>query len=243
MGSEETRTEGERKGSSETGKVVRIPRDWFGPKDDLVPFGPRATEGLDGVETSSNDEPATPLDASLFWGEDAGSVQHVVEAKSGASTTRRPIPGRSLALAALIVVIAASGLAASLLTGPGRPAKRPHVAAVTERPQATSRRHPLARVEAESVRRPAIRRVQTKSTHKAARPKPPIQVTYHANQVQPVTSAVYTAPQPSSNKAVGSSTPAAPDRASAQSAASTSGSSQPAFGANGALGPMSSPNG
>ena len=40
----------------DTDNVVRFPRDWFGPVEDLVPFGPRAPD------------PHSDLDPDAFWG-------------------------------------------------------------------------------------------------------------------------------------------------------------------------------
>jgi hypothetical protein len=46
---------------------VRLPRDWLGPRDELVPFGPRA------------DPPASPPSADDFWGEKSDAVQLAVQ--------------------------------------------------------------------------------------------------------------------------------------------------------------------
>ena len=57
--------------------VVRLPRDWLGPSDELVPFG---AERLDDTGDS-----AAPPSAADFWGERAGAVQDVLQG---------PIPGQ-----------------------------------------------------------------------------------------------------------------------------------------------------
>ena len=63
--------------------VVRLPRDWLGPRDELVPMGSRA-RALDEART----ENASP--AASFWGEDSGSVQAPVTAPdNGWSTDQR----------------------------------------------------------------------------------------------------------------------------------------------------------
>jgi hypothetical protein len=95
---------------SELGNVVRIPRDWFGPKEDLVPLGPAAAQpSLVEAETRAEarkpslgsltgreSEPAAtdgraPLDPNTFWGEDSSLIQDVVAAPAEASG--EPDPG------------------------------------------------------------------------------------------------------------------------------------------------------
>lgn len=56
-----TRNEGREK--SGTGNVVPFPRDWFGPREELIPFGPSATD-------PAPPEPHQVVDAHTFWGED-----------------------------------------------------------------------------------------------------------------------------------------------------------------------------
>lgn len=78
--------------------VVRFPRDWFGPVEELVPIGPRA--GLSAVATPGADVPAAAED---FWGEGSAAVQQLIEAPALPDRVRRPRPAlRALhALAAL----------------------------------------------------------------------------------------------------------------------------------------------
>jgi hypothetical protein len=49
---------------------VRLPRDWIGPREDLVPFGPRANA------VSSEPPPA----AEAFWGEGSAEIHDAVRA-------------------------------------------------------------------------------------------------------------------------------------------------------------------
>src|SRR5579862_2335602 len=63
--------------------VVRFPRDWFGPTEDLVPFGPRADElaaraQASGCSSSQRSEDLTPPRADDFWGEGSAAIQHAV---------------------------------------------------------------------------------------------------------------------------------------------------------------------
>lgn len=154
MESTEGRNERAGAGSDRTDNVVHFPRDWFGPVEELVPFGPRASE-----RSSAPAEPGLVEDPDVFWGEDASSLHNVVSAPAfGAQddghrhgpllagglsllARGRPLLGRgrpllargriryTLALAALAVT---SFLAAAIRqlggtsAGPGRP-----VAAIT----------------------------------------------------------------------------------------------------------------
>lgn len=58
--------------------VVRLPRDWLGPRDELVPMGSRAP-----TRQEPDDDAARPPAADSFWGEDSGSVQSAMQAPSG----------------------------------------------------------------------------------------------------------------------------------------------------------------
>lgn len=68
---------------------MRIPRDWFGPPDDLVPFGPRVADG-----ESRRREPPSParveagagMDPNSFWDEASSSIQGVVDANRDGDT-------------------------------------------------------------------------------------------------------------------------------------------------------------
>ncbi|MEA2159666.1 MAG: hypothetical protein QOD66_2046 [Solirubrobacteraceae bacterium] len=46
---------------------MRLPRDWLGPREELVPFGPSA------------DAAAPPPSASDFWGEQSAALQHALQ--------------------------------------------------------------------------------------------------------------------------------------------------------------------
>jgi hypothetical protein len=50
--------------------VVRLPRDWLGPRDELVPFGAGAAE------------PPAPPSANDFWGEDSAAMHDAVQGPS-----------------------------------------------------------------------------------------------------------------------------------------------------------------
>ncbi len=113
-------------------KVIRLPRDWLGPREDLVPFG-RATQPSADPEAPELAVPElaspTPTSADDFWGGEPPAALHdVVQAphdRAPASVSdgepRPPapkprLPRRRLAIAS-IVGIAAAGAIALLLTG------------------------------------------------------------------------------------------------------------------------------
>jgi hypothetical protein len=85
-------TEGEGQART-TENVVRLPRDWLGPREELVPIGSRA----DALDRADKDT-ASPLPpaASSFWGEDSGSVQAAMQAPAGEWPTipREPAAAR-----------------------------------------------------------------------------------------------------------------------------------------------------
>ena len=55
--------------------VVRFPRDWIGPRKDLVPFGPAADAPTQAATTFT-----APPSADDFWGEDSAAVQDALQA-------------------------------------------------------------------------------------------------------------------------------------------------------------------
>lgn len=245
MGFEETRTNGSHAGSDETTNVVRIPRDWFGPKDELVPFGPLAHPGADGLGGEGRDalEADAPLDAETFWGEGAESLHDVLDEHPAESTARsiHRRNGKLLTAAVAVLLIAGAGLTTSLLGSRQRRAALPQVASVSYTPRvAPSRLQAKAGVSARRPRpesRSRPRRLQHRSV--PDRSAGPTQVVYHAVQPTTATPAI-----PSMSVTASTDRPSS-SIASSSTAAPTSSSqvSPPAYGANGALGPMSSPAG
>ncbi len=214
--------------------MVRIPRDWFGPKDDLVPFGPRA--GADHAAEA-------PLDAETFWGEDADSVHDVLDGRPGvaAGPSVRHTGRWALVAAILALLMTGAGLATWLPGSSQRRPGSPQIASTTN-PYAAATR--LLQKRAAAINREprmSIRRHPRTPRHRGAatRATRPTQVVYHPVQ--------QSAPSPSTNSTAAASADAAPSpTAGSQTAAQPASSpqvSQPAFGANGALGPMSSPAG
>ncbi|HET8980032.1 MAG TPA: hypothetical protein VFN87_17905, partial [Solirubrobacteraceae bacterium] len=65
-GSEETGTRGDE-------NVIRLPREWIGPRDELVPIRPPSFDGAGGGPgAAGGPDPETPPAADAFWTENAG---------------------------------------------------------------------------------------------------------------------------------------------------------------------------
>jgi hypothetical protein len=65
-----------------TSNVVRLPRDWLGPREDLVPFG-----------SAESDEAPAPPRAEDFWGESSAAVQDAWSGPVEADPEPAPLPG------------------------------------------------------------------------------------------------------------------------------------------------------
>ena len=116
--------------------VVRLPRDWLGPREELVPFGPRR------AESEAPDPPATatsldaPPSADDFWGERSAAIHGALQApeswaergslrpsgstrSDGHVTERRSVRARAVRLPRAdrrAVAVALAALAAAAVT-------------------------------------------------------------------------------------------------------------------------------
>jgi hypothetical protein len=283
MDSRETTHEDGDGGATEN--VVRLPRDWLGPRDELVPIGPRA-RAAQPPDTASVE--SLPPDAASFWGEDSGALHSPMAAPvdpraaqgppSAAGPPLRPrvhlprlrlglrgsravrlAPRRragtaavvGLLVACVVVVLAAIGetegsahaprsIAASLspdarittITGVNRARLRAHTHTVTH---TTTARRDGAKAKAKAKAKHASHHHASTGRHRHRTSSAP-PVTNRAGEA-----AVATTSTSSPATTTSASTASAP---AATPASSTSSSSQqPAFGANGQLGPGSSPDG
>ena len=240
--------------------VVRLPRDWLGPRDELVPFGPRA-DSQKAVEAVRSDEP--PPSAEDFWGERSAAIHDALQAPAddpaavGAAGTRRPrrslrtLDRRILATAAGTLAVAAIVLLAvsSGFSGPSRPVvgSKAGVAAVfgsgisrlmqlgLAKLDISAARNLAPRADSRETRHTQHRRSAPKANHRQApqlRSPPPVSIdTSHAAATYDATSHVDTTP---SYRSVPSAPPSRP--AASPAAVSPTGES-------GALGPIQSPNG
>jgi hypothetical protein len=64
-----------------TENVVRLQRDWLGPREELVPMGSRAGTADAPADTDTASLPPT---AASFWDEDSGSLQAPMQAPADA---------------------------------------------------------------------------------------------------------------------------------------------------------------
>jgi hypothetical protein len=120
---------------TENGNVVRLPRDWLGPRDELVPLG----------DVGSTDRTAdVPPTAESFWSEDSAALQSAWQppevgalaaiARPGrrrgpALVSRVWAPGsraRVIAVASVVAVFAAAALAVSQPGGRSTGARSSH---------------------------------------------------------------------------------------------------------------------
>jgi hypothetical protein len=128
---------------------VRLPRDWLGPRDELVPFGPRATsveakqapssgkqpppsakqappsaaDWLPGAGDLPPDAEEPPPSAEDFWGERSAAIHDALRAPvaaAGGTSVRAPAPRhRLVAATAAGVAIAAVAVFVLVFTLPG----------------------------------------------------------------------------------------------------------------------------
>jgi hypothetical protein len=237
--------------------VVRLPRDWLGPRDELIPIGPSAN----GQTGGSDDRFGLPATASDFWGEDSSSLQSVL----AGSTSRPPLPrvrvptAFSLQSRSIAVVVAAAAVVAAfaLLAPQGHKTaiRATNVERQSSTPSAASYLAMTARMlralesSAAKSTNAVVGRGQhtprhagvTASHRSAHHTRQSERSTVVVGQVRYVTAATSTSgntaaaplppPQPATNPSTESSSPA------------TGSGNQPAVGANGALGPGTSPDG
>ena len=92
-----------------TSNVVPFPRDWLGPREELIPFGSSAGYGVD--------QAATAPGAEAFWGGDSGPMHAVLPepvSAAGVAGERCRTPARRLALGGLAAVVLAAAVVGRL---------------------------------------------------------------------------------------------------------------------------------
>jgi hypothetical protein len=102
--------------------VVRLPRDWLGPRDELVPFGPSAAPKPPGSESeagapssTADDGPPAAVSPADFWGEHAAALHDAFEERDEAFAKRVVLRARSmLPFARLRRPVLAAGCAVAL---------------------------------------------------------------------------------------------------------------------------------
>lgn len=233
-------------------KVVRLPRDWLGPREHLVPIAPSGPPPI----APESDEFAPTADD--FWGERSAAIHDVVQApepepRPGAAD---PEPARTPPKSRLVGRIAAVGLAGIaaigaivlLLSGSPRPnlgGARLNIAAILYTGVSRIERITPPRIVARGRVFPAVKSTPRRPTHARAAavrtrhhttPSPVSTYVAHAQPiyhptVSPPAAHVYTPP------------PAASSIRRPAAATASSGATVSPTGQSGALGPVQSPNG
>jgi hypothetical protein len=238
------------KENADEDNVVRLPREWLGPREELVPFA---------VDDEPVDPLGTPPSTHDFWGE-ALSDDWSVPAAAAAPRRRRithRVRGVPHARASTVAVLLVIGIAVSIGGQAGNRAPSVHASHAGGVPETTTalagiglastdsvgRLHPRSSaLRSRSVRHRAATtgRTNRPARRRATRPAKPHTRTM---TVEPVR---YTAPAVTTTSSSPTTTPPVTTPATPPATAATrssAGSHQPATGASGALGPGSSPDG
>jgi hypothetical protein len=224
-------------------KVVRLPRDWLGPREDLVPFG------------QSTPPPAEPeLDAFApndFWGERAAAIHSVVQAPEDEPAEDRPagesakfrVGRRRLAAAAVLGVAAATALVILLSGSPNHaaPGARLNIAAIVSSGVSKILQVGPPRIVPHITPPRTVKHVR----HHSPRPKaPPPRAEHHSSTASTYAShASAPSPQPTYHPSLSPPAPRIVTRSHQARSTSSSGATVTPTGQNGALGPVQSPNG
>ena len=268
---EARQTEGEEHDAQRGDKVVRLPRDWLGPREELIPFGPRAgSVDADGPPSIPVDPPTSPAD---FWGEQSAAIQSALEAPAAPEgglagpggapairvgrVNRRAAAGVAAALVLLAVAVVAVVSNSSGPHGAPQPLSESKVgfAAVFSGGVSSILRLDLGRIKAPRVAASKVRRAPhrpspPKRAHTAAQPRPTHSVLSSTHVVAETAPTYHAATYTSDSANPGgtdthSETPPAPRPAPTPSPSRpvASRATVPATGESGALGPIQSPNG
>jgi hypothetical protein len=249
-------TEAGATGSPTSDNVVRLPRDWLGPRDELIPFGSSA---------DSADASASPPTADDFWGEDSSSIQTALEAPAsvdprwGSASRARAREGfrtRARAVSVLGGVAAVVLVTLALIGGGSSPKPASHGLLATRTARSTKGSNLAGLTRTIGVlQRPLSRHGRTLSEARSRQHASSAggrRGRHRASGAAKATGTVervrYTRSARSAtgeSSAAASTAPVSTARAPAAetSAQASSSNNQPALGANGALGPGSSPDG
>ncbi len=92
------KTEGGGREARTQGNVVPFPRDWLGPREELVPFGkhayPESEQRPEDPEVGEQSLDPPPADA--FWGEGSAEIHAAMPAPETTKRPRRRLPRRRL---------------------------------------------------------------------------------------------------------------------------------------------------
>jgi hypothetical protein len=173
--------------------VLQFPRDWIGPRDELVPFGIASDSAAQsGVRSDATvePEPPLPLGADDFWGEGSAAVQDALQAPHSVAPLgelrygARQVPrwrrhrptGRAVTLVGLgVAAIACAAIALTSITAHHLvhlnrlPALAPRPAHVPGSGVATPHEVASARTSHQAKRRPGKPRI-SRAVHTRSHP-------------------------------------------------------------------------
>jgi hypothetical protein len=245
--------------------VVRLPRDWLGPREKLVPFGPSARhdeeEPLDEIETRLSPS----VSADDFWGErsaalqdpleegdeDAVSLGSVRNARWRLDRLRRPIVPAAIAAGMALAVGGYFALGYSGTNQSSRIASRPNPA---HQNTIWPWSFPKHQTPGRRVGRSAPTHHASRTSHRA-NGSAAVPVDYASQGSTPASSGSPSGYAPASSSSaptgssgipatpVGTGTSTTPSSTPPPASATRPRSRTPAFGARGALAPGSSPTG
>lgn len=228
-------------GSALDDNVVRLPRDWLGPRDELIPLGSSAN-GHSGAQTASD-----------FWGEASSSLQSAVEAPAPpreAVGARRTLPPPRYARTLGVAAVAAALVVGLIVFATG--SHKPSVGRASTQGSApylamAARMHrtlewSASRPGGSAAERGAgtRHRATTRAGHRAVRAPRRTVIVEQVRYVSAPTQSSGAASGAASSPSTGTSSPQTSSASSNPAAGSVN---QPAVGADGALGPGTSPDG
>lgn len=235
------------------GKVVPLPRDWLGPREDLVPFGPSAGAGPPEEDGGEPPEPALtevkrPVSPEDFWGEHSAALQGAVDERDALATAagrprlsidrlRRPMVVGAIAAAVALVVVGYLNVFEGSPSSPIASRLSPGLHGSTSPWMLPRHPSPVHPVEPPT-------HSQRRSHHASRNGAVPVKYTGPATVSSGVVSTTSTESSPASvGPSVPASSPTVPTSPSPPTTSSPTRSTNPAFGARGALGPGHSPSG
>lgn len=227
--------------------MVRLPRDWLGPRDELVPIGaaaggpPRPGEPVAGAPT------VWPPTAHDFWGEDSAALHDAMqappEAGQSASQTGEPTPatpprrGRSLRWPLVVTASAAAlVLVISLIGTSEGPPTRPRPTMAKARASNVDASTPLAgsdpvrdRSRAAALHLEVVRATQAsrRPAHLGARHGRPHRASAHPSHRVSPTVRPWVSPTPATEPVDPGATPAYASEAAATPQSSGTSEAQP----------------
>lgn len=248
---------GKGKDARQEDNVLPLPRDWLGPPEELVPFGPSAESDRSDLTGKAQDPELRSSSPEDFWGEHSASVQDALDRRDADAARLAGMPARLVAgvsdrrrvalVAGAAAVLALMVVGYVTLLNPSSHSGHSPLAAKlgSAGPSAVlpwSDSHPQLPASPFRGNGPS-----NKASHRARRRGRTVQVSYvpktssQVSSTQAVSTTSSSAAPPSS-PAVTPTTPSPSSPSPSQQNRPRSNSSRP-FGAHGVLGPGRSPSG